>query len=119
MTIMQTIEVASNDAVSALIAGLESEFGKGAGRGMAARFLAAEDTDFHWASRVSERFLGAFESLDDEDVELDRVAIVGRLDGSWFTSICIVDGEGHPHGMICRRAFGSEEDARKGWCDAR
>jgi len=112
-------ETGSVDAVSALIAGLEREFGRGAGQALADVFLAAEDTDFHWDARVSERFLGAYHSQDDEDFELDRVAIVGRLDGVWFTAIIIVDGEGQAHGMIARRGFRGERSAREAWLGAR
>ena len=112
-------ETGSVDAVSSLIAGLEREFGRGAGPALAEVFLAAEDTDFHWYARVSERFLGAYHSQDQEEFELDRVAIVGRLDGVWFTAIIIVDGEGQAHGMIAQRGFRSEKSAREAWLDAR
>ena len=119
MTIMQTIGGAKSDAVSALIAGLENEFGASAGRALADRFLAAEETDFYWEARSEERFLGGFDSLDEEDGELDRVAICGRLDGQWFTAICLVDGEGRAHGMSARRCFGSANAAMEAWHDAR
>lgn len=115
MTGMTIIHGSTTDAVSALVAGLEREFGEGAGRALADRFLAAEDTDFCWQARIEERHLGGYESLEEEDAELDRVAIIGRLDGAWFTGICIVDGEGHAHGMISRRRFGSAKLARKAW----
>jgi hypothetical protein len=115
MTGMTIIHSSTTDAVSALIAGLEREFGSDAGRALADRFLAAEDTDFCWEARVEERFLGRYESLDEEDVELDRVAIFGRLEGTWFTGICIVDGEGHAHGMISQQRFASAKAARKAW----
>ena len=115
MTGMTIIHSGASDAVSALILSLEREFGTDAGRALADRFLAAEDTDFCWEARVGERHLGAYESLDEEDIELDRVAIFGRLDGTWFTGICIVDGEGRAHGMIGRRQFGSGKAARKAW----
>jgi hypothetical protein len=115
MTGMTIIHEGTADAVSALILGLEREFGSDAGRALADRFLAAEDTDFCWEARVEERFLGSYDSLDEEDLELDRVAIFGRLDGGWFTGICIVDGEGHAHGMISQRRFGSAKAARKAW----
>ncbi len=119
MGMIQTIEAGSVDAVTMLIAGLESEFGRGAGEALAEIFLAAEDTDFHWDARVSERFLSAYHSLDEEEFDLDRVAIVGRLDGIWFTAIIIVDGEGQPHGTIARSAFRSEKAAREAWAHAR
>ncbi|WP_454882617.1 hypothetical protein [Sphingomonas oryzagri] len=115
MTGMTIIRGTTTDAVSALIAGLEREFGSDAGRALADRFLAAEDTDFCWEARVEERFLGGYDSIDEEEFELDRVAIIGQLDGAWFTGICIVDGEGHAHGMISQRHFGSAKAARRAW----
>ncbi len=45
------------------------------------------------------------------DFELDRVAIVGRLDGKWFVGTSIVDGEGQAHGLIGRRTVESEQAA--------
>jgi len=86
-----------------LIAGLEIEFGRPAGRALAERFLAAEEVDFHWDARVQERWLGAYQAIEDEGLELDRVAVLGRLDGSWFVAVCIVDGDGQAHGLAgCR-----------------
>ena len=115
MTGMTIIHSSTTDAVSALIVGLEHEFGSDAGRALADRFLTAEDTDFCWDARIEERFLGAYDSLDEEEFELDRVAIIGHLDGAWFTGICIVDGEGHAHGMISQRHHVSARAARKAW----
>ena len=98
-------------AVSALVSGLAIEFGQAAAEGLAERFLDAEALDFHWSARLQERWLGAYESLDEEDFELDRVAILGWLKGAWFIAICIVDGNGEPHAMSGMRTFGSRRDA--------
>ena len=59
-----------------------------------------------------ERWLGAYESDDAEDIWLDRVAICGQLDGTWFAATMIVDGDGQAHGMLGCREFGSERAAR-------
>jgi hypothetical protein len=86
-----------------LVAGLELEFGRGAGEALARRFLAAEDVDFRWEARILERWIGAYESNGEEDLELDRIAICGRLGGRWFSAVMLVDGDGQAHGMIgCR-----------------
>lgn len=98
-------------AISALITGLEIEFGRTAAEGLAEHFLDAEALDFHWSARVQERWLGAYESLDEEDFELDRLAILGWLRGAWFVAICVVDGNGQPHAMSGMRSFGSRRDA--------
>ncbi len=119
MTYVSKIEAATDRVTAALIAGLEIEFGRGVGAALAERFLAAEEADFCWDARDEERWLGAYESLDDEEFELDRVAVLGRLKGRWFVAQIIVDGDGCAHGMLGRREFGSAKAARKALADAR
>src|SRR3546814_8202635 len=99
---MQSVGMASDRVMAALVSGLEIEFGRGAGEALAQRFLEAEEIDFHWDAREQERWIGTYESAGDEDFELDRVAIVGRLDGQWFVAMMIVDGDGNAHGKIGR-----------------
>jgi len=105
MTMFQPVSTASDRVMAALIAGLEIEFGRRAGEGLARHFLSAEDADFRWECRIEERWLGAYESQDADDVWLDRVAICGQLDRKWFTATMIVDGEGNVHGMLGCREF--------------
>lgn len=112
MSMMQTIAMASDRVLAVLVSGLEIEFGRGAGEALAHRFLQAEAVDFHWAARVSERWIGGYDSLDDEELELDRVKILGLLDGKWFVAVMIVDGDGNAHGMMGKRLFGRRGDAR-------
>jgi hypothetical protein len=112
MGVYQNIGVASDRVFAALVAGLELEFGRGAGEALAQRFVAAEEVDFHWEARVQERWIGAYESLDSDEIELDRIAIFGQLDGVYFFAMMIVDGDGIAHGMIGRRTFESESEAR-------
>jgi hypothetical protein len=97
MTMITIVQTASRDAYPALIAGLQSEYGRGDSVAIAAHFLGAEWADFHWDSRVAERHLGAYESVDDDEMELDRVGIMGRLQGTWFVGTCLVDGNGGVH----------------------
>ena len=85
MADVQQIGAASDRILTALIAGLEIEFGRGAGNALVHRSLAAEEADFRWDTRAEERWLGAYDSGDDDETWLDRVAICGRLDGQWFT----------------------------------
>lgn len=118
MTNYQPISVAADRIMAALVAGLEIEFGRGAGEALAHRFLEAEETDFDWDARVEERWIGAYESLDDDDFELDRVRILGRLDGRWFIAVMIVDGDGNPHGMMGKRSFRRAGEAQKAFADA-
>jgi len=112
MSMYQTIGTASDRVMEALVAGLELEFGRGGGKALAHRFLEAEDADFRWDARLEERWLGAYESFDDEDVELDRIACLGRLDGKWFCATMLVDGDGQAHGMMGCRTFRSLVRAR-------
>ena len=71
----QSIDAASDRILAALVAGLEIEFGRGAGMALAQRFLDAEEVDFLWDARRDERWIGTYESMDDDDIELDRIAI--------------------------------------------
>ncbi|MES2271196.1 MAG: hypothetical protein V4533_09945 [Pseudomonadota bacterium] len=123
MTSFQTIGAAATGdrdrAFETLRAGLEIEFGPGAGGALARRFLEAEESDFLWDARVCERWLGAYQALDEVDFELDRVAIIGRLDGGWFVAVSIVDGDGNPQGVMRRRWFGTECQARKAFASTR
>jgi hypothetical protein len=118
MTHFSSVSQASDRVMTSLIAGLEIEFGSRAAEGLAHHFLEAEEVDFHWDARVSERWLGAYEAQDDDDLELDRIQILGWLDGSWFVANCIVDGDGNAHGMLGCRNFSSENAARKAFSDA-
>lgn len=118
MNMHQPISAAADRVMEALVSGLEIEFGRGAGGALAHRFLEAEEVDFHWDARLDERWIGAYEGLEEDDVELDRVRIFGRLDGRWFVAVMIVDGEGNPHGMMGKRSFGRAGDARKAFADA-
>ncbi|WP_200909552.1 MULTISPECIES: hypothetical protein [unclassified Sphingomonas] len=118
MAYFQSIGAASDRVMERLITGLEIEFGRGAGEALAQRFLEAEESEFLWEARAEERWLGAFDGEDEEDFELDRVAICGRLDGRWFVAVSIVDGDGVPHGLMGRRTFRSAKAAREAFADA-
>lgn len=122
MSMMQSIGAASarepGRVMTALVSGLEIEFGRGGGEALAQRFLEAEECDFHWDARDQERWIGAYESSGDGELELDCVAIFGRLDGEWFVAVMIVDGNGNAHGMICKRTFGRENEAREAFAIA-
>ena len=112
MTQFQTIGATSDHVMATLVAGLDIEFGRGAGEALAARMLAAEECDFLWEMRQAERWLGPYESTGWDEIELDRLAIIGRLDGRWFVAVSIIDGDGQVHGLIARRGFEREDEAR-------
>ena len=112
MTMFQPISKVSDRVMNALIAGLELEFGRGAAEALAERFIAAEECDFCWDARVEVRWLGAYATEVEDDFELDRVAVVGRLDGQWFVAVILVDGDEMAHGMMGKRRFASWKAAR-------
>lgn len=118
MGMVQGIGTASDQIIATLVAGLEIELGRGAGDALAHRFLYAEESDFLWDARGEERWLGFYESFGEDDLELDRIAIWGRLDGCWFMAIMLVDGEGRPHGTIAKRICHSRDIAQKAMADA-
>lgn len=76
-----------------------------------AHFFACEKADFLWAARREERWLGTYESLDDYDLDHDRVAIRGRLNGTWFAAIVVVDGNGAVEELLRRGDFDDEQAA--------
>ncbi|GGA01368.1 hypothetical protein GCM10019071_34870 [Sphingobium fuliginis] len=118
MGMVQGIGTASNRISDTLVAGLELEFGRGVGEALVRRFLDAEEVDFHWDARALERWIGAYQSADDEDFELDRIAICGQLNGEWFCATMLVDGDAQAHGMTGCRQYGSKMQARKAMSDA-
>lgn len=117
MSMFQPISVASDRVMAALVAGLEIEFGQGGAEALARRFLEAEESDFLWDARLQECWLGAYESADDGEIELDRVRIIGRLDGKWFVAVLIVDGDGNPHGLMGNREFPLRQQAWAAFAD--
>jgi len=119
MTMVQPVSAPADRVMAALVAGLEIEFGRGAAEGLAARFLEAEECDFCWDARVEERWLGAWPASDTDDIELDRVAILGMISGRWFVATCIVDGNEMPHGMTGRRSFSSRKRAEEAFARQR
>ena len=118
MGMVQNIGTASDRVMATLLAGLEIEFGRGAGEALAHRFLEAEETDFLWDARHEERWLGSYESIEGNDLELDRIAICGRLDGRWFASVMLVDGDGIAHGTLAKRICRSRRSAYEAMLNA-
>ena len=118
MGMFQPISVASDRVMAALVSGLEIEFGHGVGEALAHRFLEAEETDFLWDAREQERWIGAYHSTNDEEIDLDRVRIVARLDGKWFVAVMIVDGDGNAYGMMGKRVFRNRSYAMRAFADA-
>lgn len=117
MGMFQHISEASDRVMATLVSGLEIEFGHDVGEALAHRFLEAEETDFLWDARDQERWFGTYESVEDDETDLDRVRILGRLDGTWFVAVMIVDGDGNPHGMMGKRTYRRKTAALKAYSD--
>jgi len=118
-TVMEAIGTASDRVLNALIAGLTLEFGHDAGEGLAQRFLDAEECDFLWDVRISERWVGGWEAESEDGIELDRVRILARLDRKWIVATLLVDGDGNPQGLLGRRDFTRRTGAEQAYLDAR
>ncbi|RJF90307.1 hypothetical protein [Sphingomonas cavernae] len=117
MTAIPTIERVKDDPFPALVSDLEIEFGTAGIEALATYFLEAEAADFHWDARMNEQHLGAYESVDGDDFELDRVAIIGWIAGRWYVAACIVDGDGAVHDMIDLQHFESAGQAEGAFDD--
>lgn len=118
MAQIQSIAAAADRVMAALVSGLEIEFGHHAGPALAQRFLDAEDVDFHWDARDQERWIGSYHGTVEDGIELDRVRVIGQIDGRWFVAVMIVDGDGNAHGMLGKRYFAKALQARKAFADA-
>jgi len=119
MTMYQTIGMASGRVLNRLATGCESAVQRDFDAGIGRHILAAEEADFHWDARLNDRWLGAYWSADDDDIELDRVAIFGRIDDQWFAATAIIDGSGMPHAMANRRTFDTRQEAERVFENAR
>ncbi len=118
MAMFQPISVAADRVMAALVSGLEIEFGHGAGEALAHRFLDAEESDFLCDAREMECWIGPFESVNDDEIDLDRVWIFRRLDGKRFVAVMIVDGDGNPRGLMGKRQFSRRHQALAAFADA-
>ena len=119
MTMVQTIGMASERVLYCLATGRGIADRGYLGEVIDRHILAAEEADFHWDARLSERWLGQYFNADDDEIELDRVAIFGRIDGRWFAATSIIDGDGMPHGVTNRRTFDTRHEAEKAFKHAR
>ena len=96
-------------ACEALVDALRAEFGAV----LAARIIEAEELDFLWDARVSERYLGQHFEFDDHDGrELSRIAIMSLFDGSWHVAMCVVDADGEAAALLWRYVCNRREEAQ-------
>lgn len=113
------IGIAANRTFERLVAGLEIEFGEAAAEGLAQQFIEAEDADFAWEARHAQRWLGCYESLDDEDALLDRMAVMGRMGDRYYVAVVIVDEGDRVQAMLSKRDFAMQAAALEAYAAAR
>jgi hypothetical protein len=118
MNMILHTQAASRDAFPALVSGLRHEFGTGDVAGMAEHFARSEAADLHWNSRSGERYLGTVEAFDEDQIELDRVSIIGIFNGAWFVAECQIDGDGAVNHMVSCKQFNNALEAHGAWADA-
>ena len=113
------IGTVANRTFERLVAGLEIEFGQAAAEGLAQQFIEAEDADFAWEARHAQRWLGCYESLDDEEELLDRMAVMGRMGDRFYVAILIVDEGERVQAMLGKRDFATQIEALEAYAIAR
>lgn len=123
MTIISAISGGSGDAFARLVAGLKREFGQADVSALAAQILDAEKAEFHWDSRIAERYLGQHCPFDlgyeDEQADLVRMAILSEVAGRWHAGVCIVDGDGCATECLWLRSFDRRGEAAAMFARAR
>jgi hypothetical protein len=112
-------ERASKDAYSDLVAGLEIEFGTRNVDAIAARWIEAEAMDFYWQCRLDERALGAYESLEEDGLDLELIAVLGRLHSRWYVAWLVVDGDGAVQDLLQVRQFQAQAEADQAFARGR
>lgn len=100
------ISGAADRVFERLVSGLEAEFGSAAAEGLARVFVEAEGGDFYWEAREKIRWLGLWESLEEEREDaLDRLAVAGLLDGRCYVAVLLVDSRDAVQGLLGVRHF--------------
>lgn len=108
---MTTISAMANRGCDAGLEMLRAEFGAI----LAERILEAEAADFLWDARVKERYLGQHcdvcLDLEEDETELDRIAILSVLGGRCHVAACLVDGDGNAVDLLWKRSFDRLDEA--------
>ena len=108
------IAKASDPVFERLVSGLETQFGRNAAEGLARHFIEAEGADFYWEARQRERWIGAYERLDEEEGDaLDRVAVFGFLDGLFYVAVVLVDALCGVEALLGLRQFEAYDEAER------
>lgn len=104
----------SDHVFERIVSGLETSFGRSAAEGLARQFIEAEGADFYWEARQREKWIGAYERLDEDEGEaLDRVAVFGLLDGLFYVAVVLVDAIDGVEALLGMRQFERREEAER------
>lgn len=108
----------SDHVFERIVSGLESSVGRRAAEGLARQFIEAERADFYWEARIAERWIGAYERLDEEEGRdwgeaLDRVAVFGLLDGHYYVAVVLLDGQEGVEALLGVRQFAHRGEAER------
>ena len=108
---MTMISAMGNGGFEAIVDALGAEFVAI----MAERILEAEAAEFLWDARVRELYLGqhfdAGLGIEEDEIELARIAILSFLGGHWHVASCLVDGNGRPVDLLWKRRFDDLDEA--------
>lgn len=105
---------ASDQVFDRLVSGLQATFGRNAAEGLARHFIEAEGADFYWEARARERWLGAYESLDNDGQDmLDRVSVMGFLDGLYYVAVLLIEQSGGIDALLGLRQFDGRDEAER------
>lgn len=107
------IFLALADPFDQLASELEIEFRNVGCPALGRRFVHAEVAASHWKARIAERHLGTHPNLNEEQLTLQRVAIIGVKNGRWFAAACLVDGDGAIEELLWLRRCDSQSEARE------
>ena len=119
MNIISARHGGSGDAYARLIEVLRCELECADIAAIADRIFESEKAEFHWESRLQERYLGQHFTMDEDDLDLSRIAVLSFVAGRWHAGICIVDGDGCATEMLWIRSFDEHQDAQDAFARAR
>lgn len=105
---------AAFDRFPQLVRDLTKEFGSQGIAAVVERFIEAEQADFCWEGRLTEKPLGPHEdSFDGEEELLELVAILGIFRGRYYVATCVLDSKERLHSMLRLRHFDGFESAER------
>ena len=114
---MHTHPHAAFDRFPQLVADLEHEFGREGIEATVERFIAAEEGDFYWDSRIAERREADDDSgWDDADLCTRRVHVLGYFRRRYYVASYLADGRYDVERLIRVRHYDDAASAEQAFC---